>query len=204
MHTSASSPTASPPREPAWEVARLFPEQGNWSEEEYFSLPGNRLVEYSHGYVEVLSMPSIAHQRTARAVYKLLDAHVSARGLGEVFFAPTRVRVSPGKFREPDVFFIAKEHASRIQKDYCETANLTVEIVSDDDRRRDLETKRFEYARAGIPEYWIVDPQKQEVMVLKLAGDRYDVHGVFGLGAWATSATLEGWGLPVDALFTTG
>ena len=48
--------------EPTWDIAKLFPDQGAWSEEEYLMLPGNRLVEFSHGIVEVLPMPSHAHQ----------------------------------------------------------------------------------------------------------------------------------------------
>ena len=63
--------------------------------------------------------------------------------------------------------------------EYWEGADLVVEVVSDDDRRRDLETKRFEYADTGIPEYWIVDPQLGEVSVLKLAGNRYETDGVY-------------------------
>jgi Uma2 family endonuclease len=51
------------------------------------------------------------------------------------------------------------EHRNRRTFDYWEGADLVVEIVNRDDPARDLETKRAEYAEAGIPEYWIVDPR---------------------------------------------
>ena len=48
--------------EPAWDIARLFPPQGQWSEEDYFALDTNRLVELSDGFIEVLPMPTMVHQ----------------------------------------------------------------------------------------------------------------------------------------------
>ena len=57
------APTQRRAGEPAWEIARLFPNQGGWSEQEYFDLSrGNRLVEFSDGFVEVLPMPTTTHQ----------------------------------------------------------------------------------------------------------------------------------------------
>src|SRR5262249_24252580 len=69
-----------------------------------------------------------------------------------------------------------------------------MEVVSEDDeeRRRDLDTKRREYARAGIPEYWIVDRREERITVLRLAGKRYVVHGEFSRGAVASSHLLKG------------
>ena len=74
-----------------------------------------------------------------------------------------------------------------------------MEVVSDDDRRRDLETKRQEYAQAGIPEYWIVDPRLKRITVLWLDGAAYSVHGEFAEGTEATSRLLEGFKVNVAA-----
>jgi hypothetical protein len=52
-----------PVAEPTWEIAELFPEQGDWLEEEYMRLPGNRLVEFSNRRVDVLPMPTQRHQK---------------------------------------------------------------------------------------------------------------------------------------------
>ncbi len=78
-----------------------------------------------------------------------------------------------------------------------------MEVVSDDEksRHRDLVTKRREYALARIGEYWIVDPAEQRVIVLKLRGTRYVVHGDFRLGDRAASAMLKGFGVEVAAVF---
>jgi len=188
-------------REPAWEIAHLFPEQGNWSEAEYLALSGNRLVEFSGGCVEVLSMPTWTHQRIVRLLFELFNAFVRGRNLGEVIFAPMAVRLWEGKIREPDLAFLSSARRGDIHEPYWNGADLVVEVVSNDDRRRDLETKRFEYARAGISEYWIVDPHERRITVLKLSGDQYEVHGAFRAGQQATSALLDGFSVDVTPVF---
>ena len=137
------------------------PLRGRGRESEYFALETNRRVEFSHGFLEFLPMPTVLHQRIAAFLYDALQAFVVGLNLGEVLFTGVRVRLWPGKFREPDVLFMRAEHAGRITEEYWEGADLVMEVVSsgDEDRRRDLKTKREEYAQARIPEYWIVDPE---------------------------------------------
>jgi Uma2 family endonuclease len=189
--------------EPAWDVALLFPDQGTWSEEEYLALNSNRLVEFSHGYVEVLTMPTTSHQLVVAYLYRALLAFVTGRERGTVLFAPLRVQLWPGKFREPDLVFLRAEHAARIGEAFWEGADLVMEVVRDDDRRRDLETKRREYAQAGIPEYWIVDPQFARITVLRLDGASYVVHGECPRGTQAASHLLPGVPIDVTTALTT-
>ncbi|MCC6494225.1 MAG: Uma2 family endonuclease [Pirellulales bacterium] len=78
-----------------------------------------------------------------------------------------------------------------------------MEVVSDDEtsRERDYETKRRDYAEAGIPEYWIADPQERCITVLALEGARYVEHGVYAQGGKAESRLLKGFAVEVDAVF---
>src|SRR5206468_3659160 len=155
----------------------------------------NRLVEYSHGYVEVLPMPTEAHQIITMYFHRMLLVFVELHGLGLVLFAPLRIRLWEEKFRAPDVVFMRRENAARRHNEFWDGADLVMEVVSDGNRAHDLEKKRFEYARAGIPEYWIIDPLQTQVSVLKLAGDHYAVHGVFSPGQIADSPTLPGFSI---------
>jgi Uma2 family endonuclease len=187
--------------EPTWEIARLFPAQGCWTERDYLDLDTNQLVEFSNGYVEFLPMPTTPHQRIVSFLLRVLHAFATAENLGEVLFAGVRVRLWEEKYREPDVVFMQTAHASQITDDYWIGADLVMEVVSgsDSDRRRDLEKKRAEYARAGIPEYWIVDPELGQITVLVLDGPAYAVHCVFGQGQRATSKLLPGFAVDVTA-----
>jgi Uma2 family endonuclease len=195
MHTPAKPATG--PRaeaEPAWDIARLFPSQGAWSEAEYLGLETNHLVEFSHGYVEVLPMPTDKHQSIVLFLFTLLAAYAE-RIEGKVLVAPMRLRLWPEKIREPDLLFLADAGDPRRQNAFWTGADLVMEVVSPDDPQRDLVVKRAEYAQAGIPEYWIVDPQAEEITVLHLSADgeetAYVEFGRFGRGATAASATYS-------------
>jgi Uma2 family endonuclease len=192
--------TSQPNGQPTWEVAMLFPEQGNWSVEEYLDLPGNRLVEYSEGHLEVLPMPTTLHQWILLYLCRALEAFVESK-LGLVLVAPLPVQLGLDKFREPDVVFMLHEHRSRVGREFWKGADLVMEVVSDDpkSRRRDLVTKRQEYAQAGIPEYWIVDPKRKRITVLRLQGTKYIVHGTFKPGQRARSHLLAGFSVDVAA-----
>jgi len=185
--------------EPAWEIARLFPAQGSWSQQEYLELKGNRLVEFTDGWIEVLAMPTMAHQLIVAFLYRALTDFISPNKLGSALFAPFRVRLRDAKYREPDVMFMLAEHGNRMHEEFWEGADLVMEVVSEDDRRRDLETKRGEYARAGLPEYWIVDPQQGEITVLALDGENYIEHARFPRGKRAASRLLPGFEIEVTA-----
>ena len=183
--------------EPAWEVATLFPAQGAWSEEEYLSLDTNHLVEFSDGHIEVLPMPSDKHQTIVLYLSAILVAYARRIG-GKVLVVPLRLRLWREKIREPDVVFMSSAGDPRRRDAYWTGADLVIEVVSRDDPQRDLVTKRNEYAQAGIPEYWIVDPQTETITVLRLDGASYLDHGVFGRGEVAISAYYAGLQAPVS------
>jgi Uma2 family endonuclease len=192
--------------EPAWEIARLFPDQGAWDEEDYLGLETNHLVEFSDGAVDVLPMPTTPHQLIVGFLYTALSAFVSRGNLGTPAHAPLRVRVRPGKFREPDVLFMQAKNARRIGKCAWEGADLVMEVVSEDEasRVRDYEKKPPEYAAAGISEYWIVDPLLRRITVLRRRGKTYVVHGRFVDGETVTSKLLSGFNVDASSVFDAG
>lgn len=188
--------------EPVWEIAHLFPAQGEWTVEEYLALDTNHLVEFSNGFVEVLPMPSPSHQRIALFLYRMLWAFVTEQRLGEVLVAPLPVELWAKKFREPDLIFVSKAKLAHQSAKFWRNVDLVVEVVSPDDPGRDYDDKRKEYARAGIAEYWIVDPQKKVVTILVLQGKVYRVHGELKPGMQLTSVLLEAFTLPISDIFT--
>ena len=191
--------------EPAWAVATLFPPQGCWSEQEYLALPTNRLVEFSDGVVEVLPVPTRLHQEIVAFLYEALKAVVLAGKLGKVYFAALPVHLRPEKYREPDVIFVRHDNAKALKGEYLEGADLVMEVVSRDDPDRDWVKKRRDYAEAGIPEYWVVDPHKKIIVVFVLKGDEYAIHGEFASAQQrATSKLLPGLSVSVDEALTSG
>jgi Uma2 family endonuclease len=179
----------------------LGPLQGLWTEEQYLRLTDqtNHFVEFTEGHVEVLPMPTRKHQAISRFLFLALLAVVQPLG-GTVFYAPLRVRVASGRFREPDLVLLLDVNDPRNQNAFWLGADLVVEIVSPDHVERDTVLKRTDYAAAGIPEYWIVNPAEETITVLKLKGSAYVTHGVFRRGDMATSVLLPDFTVSVDAV----
>lgn len=188
--------------EPAWEIAWLFPNQGSWSEAEYFALNTNWRVELSDGFIEVFLPFTTAHQLILGSICTHLYDFVRSRKLGTVLPGPLPVRLWPGKICEPDLVLMMAEHADRMSEEFWRGADLVVEVLSEDaeSRRRDLQKNRRDYARARIREYWIIDPEEERILVLRLIKGKYAVHGNFGRGDQATSVLLDGFKVEVDAV----
>jgi Uma2 family endonuclease len=93
--------------------------------------------------------------------------------LGIVRGAPFQMKL-PGSGREPDLLFVAARHVDRL----CHTrldgpADLVVEVLSPESVSRDRGEKFYEYARGGVPEYWLIDPDAQWVEFYRLVEGRY-------------------------------
>lgn len=189
--------------DPTWEVAYFYPRQGEWEEDDYLSLGTNQMIDFDDGCIEVLPMPKISHQLIVQWLIEQLKTFIASRKRGGVVLsAPLPVQLWRSKYRQPDIVYLAEDRW-RKTGDYPDGADLVIEVVSESaaDRERDYETKRAEYARAGISEYWIVDPQEERITVLTLDGDEYRVHGEFRPGEDAASLLLDGFRLPVADVF---
>jgi len=179
--------------------------QGEWTERAYLDLDTNHLVELSDGCLEFLPMPAFRHQFLTVFLWNLLNEFAQPRRLGFAAMAPIPVRLWAKKFREPDVLFLLAGRVIDVDEP-PDGIDLAMEIVSagSGNRKHDFVTKRAEYAKAGIPEYWIIDPEKNEVHVLVLDNGSYREHGIFKPGDTATSVLLPEFAVDVTALFQAG
>jgi Uma2 family endonuclease len=204
-----STVPSSQPSEPeyAWEVATLFPEQGEWSEEEYLRLTdgSNRRIEFTDGRLEFLPMPTEGHEAIVRFLFLVLYGFVNKKKLGQVYFNGIRLRIRPRKVRLPDIIFLHKDHYYARHNRAWDGADLVMEVVSDDpkDKKRDYEEKLRDYAEAKVAEYWIVDCERRLVIVHQLDGNRYVVHGEFTPGQKASSVLLNGFEINVEEMFAS-
>jgi Uma2 family endonuclease len=202
--STAHSPQSSEP-EYVWEVATLFPEQGEWSEEGYLRLTDgtNRRIEFTDGRLEFLPMPTDIHESLVEFLFFALHEFVQRRKLGKVRWTGIRLRIRPRKMRLPDIIFLHKDHFDARHNRAWDSADLVMEVVSEDpkDRERDYDQKLLDYAEAKVAEYWIVDYERRVVLVHRLDGDRYTVHGQFQPGQQAASNLLDGFAIDVAALF---
>lgn len=206
MTELSARPPRSKPGEPVWALARLYPAQGCWTERDYLALTAqNVLVEYTDGHIEVLPMPTVLHQRIVKYLLRTFEELARTRGLGEVLMAPLPTKLRPSVWREPDLILFTPDQLTPDGR-YPTGARLVVEVVSPDEDsiERDYEQKRVLYAEAGIPEYWIVDPQQRQVVVLALSGSQYREHGTFRPGESVSSPLLRDLQIGVSDLLAGG
>ena len=121
-------------------------------------------AEYVDGEVIVHSPLSTRHSDAVWFIGYLLKTIVQQHDLGRVLGPEVQVRLRPGLRRVPDLLFVAKARADRIQPTLIEGApDLIVEIVSPDSVERDWREKYLEYQTAGVGEYWVVDLEYQRM-----------------------------------------
>ena len=176
--------------------------QGCWRDDDYLWLTDRcrRLVEFTDGYLEMLPMPTRGHQRILAFLYSAFQAFLNTAG-GEVLFAPLRLRIRAGKYREPDLLAMRDAQDARSGERFWTGADVVAEVVSADNPQRDFVDKRRDYAEAGIPEYWIVDPRTETITVLELVQGEYVERGVHRRGESAASLAIPGLGVDVDGVF---
>ncbi len=123
------------------------------------------MAEYVDGEVIVHSPASVRHERIGTFLGGLLLLFVDKHNLGQLFGGGhTQIRLRPGLRRMPDIIFISKSRLEMLRKNHIEGApDLVVEIVSPDSLTRDWREKYFEYEKAGVKEYWIIDPVAERV-----------------------------------------
>jgi Uma2 family endonuclease len=198
-HVSTDAPASL-----AWKdlLEDILPAQGHWTEEQYLAITDhtNRLIEFTDGFLEVLPMPTDRHQSILAFLFLAFLEYLKPRG-GKVLFSALRVRLRPGKFREPDLVLLLSAKDPRRQNRFWHGVDLALEVVSSDKPERDLVEKRGDYAEAGIPEYWIVNPESDTITVLRLEGTAYVEAGVYRRGMTASSVLLEGFTVDVTAVF---
>jgi len=180
--------------------ALLVPERRKMTYEEFLAwLDEDTLAEWVDGEVVMTSPASKQHQGIADLLLKLMGIYVEIRDLGTVISAPFQMKLGQG--REPDLLFVAREHMDRLKDTYLDgPADLVVEIVSPESIGRDRGDKFCEYERAAIPEYWLIDPVREQAEFYQYDRGRYrlvlpDAAGVY------RSAVLPGFWLRVEWLW---
>ena len=170
--------------------------------EDYLSAYDGVHAEWVDGRVHVMSPGNQSQSRLTRFLGSTLQLWAEARDAGEVFVPPFTLRLSGRVGREPDVFFVRREHAHRVKGTYVEApADLVVEIVSPSSRGTDRGDKFYEYEQAGIGEYWLVDPERESVEAYRLGENgRFEMVNL-GRPATLRSAALDGMTIPVAWLW---
>jgi Uma2 family endonuclease len=160
-------------------------------------------AEWIEGKVQLMSPPSTRHQDIVVFLVTLLNIYISGRNLGKVMTAPYQMRLhEPPRGREPDILFVAQANLGRITKQYLDgPADLVVEVISPESSGRDRGEKFYEYEMVGVREYWLIDPQREQVEFYQLDEQGHYTLALGGHTGAYTSLVIPGLTLDVEWLW---
>jgi Uma2 family endonuclease len=169
---------------------------------DYLLLPEDKRFEILDGELYMVAAPNTKHQRVSRRLEVALIQHIEEGCLGEIFDAPYDVILSEEDVVQPDILFVRKERSTVIgEANLKGSPDLVIEILSPGTRSKDLELKRKTYARFGVQEYWIVDPEEETAEVLVWSEIGYVTAGTYGKSDSLSSPLLPNLNLPLSEIF---
>lgn len=188
---------------PAEPAARAWPPQGQWTYEDYCRLPDDGWIyEIIEGELYMSPAPQTPHQRSKGNLYVAFWIYADDHDAGMVLDAPYDVLL-PGLTSpiQPDIVFVVKENLGIIQNERIEgVPDIVVEVLSPWNWNMDRGKKFSIYAKAGVREYWIVDPKARTIELFCLQGGMYALIGKYGVGETVHSEVLSGFGVKVEAV----
>ncbi|MES2178256.1 MAG: Uma2 family endonuclease [Gemmatimonadota bacterium] len=138
-----------------------------WTLDELHALPddGNK-YEVIRGELFVTPAPTPTHETVVARLTRILDAYVEREGLGLVYH-PRAVLQFEDSEVEPDLMVRQEHNGDSSTWASAPIPSLIVEVFSPSTKRRDAKQKRDLYMEAGVGEYWMVDPERRVVIVIK-------------------------------------
>ena len=172
--------------------------------EEFLNWEGeNQHVEWVNGKVIFMSPVSARHQEIGLFLLSVLKYFVEAHGLGSVLYDPFQMKTGADlPSRAPDILFVATKNLGRLEPNHLEgPADLVVEIISPGSRTVDRGEKFYEYEQGGVPEYWLIDPDRKQAEFYQRGEDGiYRLAPAGNEGRYHSKALKDLW-LKVDRLW---
>jgi Uma2 family endonuclease len=180
---------------------RAMPLAGPMTYEEFLNWDGdNQHVEWVNGEVIPMAPVTDAHNELTSYLDRLLGVFEEQTKLGFVRTDPFQMKTGPDlPGRAPDLMFIMETRRPRVKKTYLDgPADLVIEVISPGTRGVDRGEKYVEYEQGGVPEYWLLDPERRTHEFYQLASNgRYEIAPLPADGIYHSSAVKGLWIKPV-------
>lgn len=172
------------------------------TERDYYNLPEGSRYQLIEGDLYMAPAPNLYHQTILGNLAFALRSYLEQNPIGLLFQAPTDVFFGRESIWQPDLFIVlnSRRHILTIRR--CEGApNFIAEILSPSSQDLDLHTKKAVYARAGIDEYWILDPESNELLIHRFDDNPNNPIARLKPPEKATSSLFPGLAIDLDHLF---
>ncbi len=189
----------------AKEGQATYGKEGGYTYEDYLQIPEEPGYRYEilEGMLLKEPSPSLQHQRISRELGLQLKAYFDGFDAeGELFFAPLDVTLSASNVLQPDILFVSSARKEVMREERIDGAcDLVVEIMSPANRRKDRLQKMEIYRQAGIPHYWLADPEENTLEAFMLKDGSYTLVCAGGPGDAFTHPAFPGLDLDLDRIF---
>jgi len=182
-------------------AGREWPPQGEWTYEDYCRLPADGWIyEVIEGELFMSPAPLIRHQKSSGKIFAMFLSFAEEPDAGEPYISPIDVILpSLATPVQPDVIFVTKERLDILKEERVEGApDIVVEVLSPWNWIVDRRSKFTIYAKAGVREYWLVDPKAQTIELYVLRSNAYALIGKYGIGETVCSEVLSGFAVKVE------
>ena len=143
-----------------------YDRQGTYTLEDYLALPEDQRVELIDGVFYDMGAPTIPHQLIGGLIYRRIAEYIEKRkGKCMPLIAPADVQLDCDSYTivQPDVMIVCDR--SKINRSRVFGApEFVLEVLSPSTRKKDMLIKYMKYYSAGVKEYWMVNPMKEEVI----------------------------------------
>ena len=185
------------------ETVRKYTRNERYTYRDYVTWDDENRCELIDGKVFLMSAPSVQHQRIVRKLLRQIDTFLDGKSC-EVFFAPFDVCLNAkgdddDTVVQPDLLVVCNK--SILDAKRCNgTPDMVIEVISPSTSRHDRIKKLNTYLRAGVREYWIVDPEDKTVAAHTLENGKY-VISAFDDTEIIPAAVLEGCHIKLTDVF---
>lgn len=182
----------------------IGPPQGQWTYADWENIPADdKRYEVIDGVLYVSTSPSYYHQWIIKRFNRLLGVPAEDQKLAFADFAPVGVLMPGCDPVQPDFVVVLAARASIIQNRRIRgVPDLIAEVLSPGNKAYDEDVKLTAYARAGLPEYLVIDPEKRQLRLHRLEKPgKYGPPRVFNPGDTVTFACLPTIPVPVSQIF---
>ena len=141
---------------------------------QYRLLPEGEPCQLIDGELIYMTAPNIKHQELSVELTLLLGAYIKSHQLGKLYHAPCDVFLSENNVYQPDLLFVAQNRLHIIQPDGIHGApDLVIEILSQSTYYYDAKKKLRNYEKYGVQEFFLIDPEDNEVISYRLQNGKY-------------------------------
>ena len=170
---------------------------------DYMTTPDDKRYQLLEGELILAPSPTDRHQAILGTLFFLLYQYNLETGSGHVRMAPLDVHLSNYDLAQPDILFVSNDRASIITAANIQGApDLVVEILSPSTERYDRGYKRTMYARYGVREYWLVDPDAETIEILTESDEGFVTDFIYQRDQILVSPLLPGLSIDLNRVFS--